>query len=192
MRIAVVSLLLAAPAAWLMATPGGRVLDRQWVSEARRLAVETPPLEAAMELGTRLGSAQPILVGLFFPAAFGAHAARTTAALAFSSCGANQVAAAGLKYATDRPRPDGSADRRNSSFPSAHASGAAGLAWVVGSRHRRWAPWMAAFALWVSSSRVFLERHYVSDVLAGAVLGILLAALALQWQDRVAHWTRPR
>jgi undecaprenyl-diphosphatase len=192
LRLLVLTLVLALPAAWLLAAPEGRALDRRTVHEARELTLASPPLELVTQLGTELGKATPLLVGLFVPAAFGAHAARTTAALGALSLGANQAVVSGLKAATGRVRPDGDDDRTNSSFPSSHASAAAGLAWVVGRRHARLAPWMGILAVWISVSRVFLERHFVSDLLAGALIGILFAALALHGQDRVARWTRPR
>jgi undecaprenyl-diphosphatase len=102
---------------------------------------------------------------------------------------AAEVVVSGLKWVTDRPRPDGGGSRANSSFPSSHAAAAAGAAWIVGARHRRLAPWFWLLALWIASSRVFLGRHHPSDVLAGALVGILLAALTLRVGGRLA-WGR--
>lgn len=191
MRLWLVTILLALPAAGLLLPPG-RELDRRLVTAAATATRGSEVLEDVMRLGTELGTREPVLFALFLPAAFGTAAARLTAATAFVSVAANQLATTGLKYATGRPRPDGDSDRKNSSFPSAHASGIAGLAWIVSVRHRRWLPWMLLLAIWISSSRIFLERHFVSDVLAGALLGIWFAALALHWQDRIASWIRPR
>ncbi len=192
MRLFLASMLLGLPTAFLLFHHDGQEMDRRLVARARAAAVASAPLDRFMQLGTVLGARDPILFALLAPAAFGAQAARVTAGLAFLSVSANQLATVGLKYASNRPRPDGDASRSNSSFPSAHASAAAGLAWIVSSRHRRLAPWMILLALWISSSRVFLERHYVSDILAGALLGILFAALALVWQDRLSEWVRSR
>ena len=191
MRLWLVTILLALPTVGLL-LPSGRDLDRQLVAAAATATRSSEALEDVMRLGTKLGAREPVLVGLFLPAAFGTAAARLTAATAFLSVVANQLATSGLKYAIGRPRPDGDGERRNSSFPSAHASGIAGLAWIVSARHRRWLPWMLLIAIWISSSRVFLERHYVSDVLAGALLGVWFAALALHWQGRIASWIRSK
>lgn len=191
MRIWLVTLLLALPTAGLL-LPAGHELDRRMVTAAATATRQSPALRQVMELGTELGTRDPVLVGLFIPAAFGTAAARVTAGLAFVSVVSNQLATTGLKAAIGRPRPDGDGHRKNSSFPSAHASGIAGLAWIVSVRHRRWLPWMLVLAVWISSSRVFLERHYVSDVLAGALLGIWFAAAALYWQDRLTAWIRSR
>jgi membrane-associated phospholipid phosphatase len=62
-----------------------------------------------------------------------------------------------------------------SSFPSGHSATAAGLvvaAWLV---HRGWSGVLAAYALAVMWSRIALEAHHLSDVLASILLAVLLA-----------------
>jgi membrane-associated phospholipid phosphatase len=62
-----------------------------------------------------------------------------------------------------------------SSFPSGHAATAVGLAaaaWLV---HRGWGAVAAVYALAVVWSRMALQCHHLSDVLASAVLSIALA-----------------
>jgi membrane-associated phospholipid phosphatase len=62
-----------------------------------------------------------------------------------------------------------------SSFPSGHAATAVGLAaaaWLV---HRGWGAVVAVYALAVVWSRMALQCHHLSDVLASAVLSIALA-----------------
>jgi len=62
-----------------------------------------------------------------------------------------------------------------SAFPSGHAGSAVGLAaaaWLV---HRGWGAVAAVYALAVMWSRIALECHHLSDVLASAVLAIPLA-----------------
>jgi membrane-associated phospholipid phosphatase len=76
-----------------------------------------------------------------------------------------------LKYAVARPRPDGS---DNKSFPSGHASGTFATATVLQRRYG----WKAgvpayAFATYVGCSRLNEGRHYLSDVVFGATLGIM-------------------
>jgi membrane-associated phospholipid phosphatase len=61
-----------------------------------------------------------------------------------------------------------------SSFPSGHAATAAGLAaaaWLV---HRGWGALAAVYALAVMWSRMALQCHHLSDVLASMVLSIAL------------------
>jgi membrane-associated phospholipid phosphatase len=65
-----------------------------------------------------------------------------------------------------------------SSFPSGHAATAAGLAaaaWLV---HRGWGAVVAVYALAVMWSRIALQCHHLSDVVASTVLAIPLAVLA--------------
>jgi undecaprenyl-diphosphatase len=64
-----------------------------------------------------------------------------------------------------------------SAFPSGHAAVAVGLAaaaWLV---HRGWGTVAAVYALAVMWSRVALQWHHLSDVLASAMLAIPLAWL---------------
>ncbi|ADI14034.1 phosphatase PAP2 family protein [Truepera radiovictrix] len=83
-----------------------------------------------------------------------------------------------------RPRPELFPDvdlwqTGSSSFPSGHATGSAALALTLYLVVSRLAPrWRAlaavlglAFALSVSASRLYLQVHYPSDVLAGLALG---------------------
>ena len=64
-----------------------------------------------------------------------------------------------------------------SSFPSGHAATAVGLAaatWLV---HRGWGALALVYALAVMWSRLALQCHHLSDVVASAVLAIPLAVL---------------
>jgi len=64
-----------------------------------------------------------------------------------------------------------------SSFPSGHSATAVGLAaaaWLV---HRGWGTLCAIYALAVMWSRIALQCHHLSDVLASTVLGITMAYL---------------
>ncbi len=74
-----------------------------------------------------------------------------------------------LKYTVKRERPDGSNDR---SFPSAHTMFAFQGATFI---HRRYGfkYAVAAYlgATFVGYSRIEADKHYLSDVLAGAVIG---------------------
>jgi len=70
---------------------------------------------------------------------------------------------------------------RSFSFFSAHAANAFGLATCtfIGLRsdkrlkYRGYAAWMFFWAFMVAVSRVFVGKHYLGDVIAGAVIGIL-------------------
>ncbi len=68
---------------------------------------------------------------------------------------------------------------QKNSFPSHHALRASVLATIFGTVFPSWLPFMIFFALVVSISRVCLEMHYLSDVVAGSCIGFLCAQLAL-------------
>ncbi|MBI4197017.1 MAG: phosphatase PAP2 family protein [Deltaproteobacteria bacterium] len=77
-----------------------------------------------------------------------------------------------LKLMTQRERPDGS---NSHSFPSAHASGSFALATVAESFY---GPWIGIpsylLATLISLSRLDSNKHVVSDVMAGALLGMVV------------------
>ncbi len=77
-----------------------------------------------------------------------------------------------LKYTVQRPRPDGS---DNLSFPSGHASAAFSLA-TVAEQHYGWKIGVPAYLLasGIGLSRIESNKHNLSDVLAGATIGIIV------------------
>lgn len=91
------------------------------------------------------------------------------------------LAVEGLKRLVNRPRPDGEHRRSNASFPSSHAANAAALAVVLSRRWRRLAPALWILAALVAGSRLYLNRHFPSDVLGGAVIGVGVGWFALRW-----------
>ncbi len=90
----------------------------------------------------------------------------------------------GLKRLTYRTRPDGSHKRSNAAFPSSHAANAFAVATVIFRRWRRWGLVAFALAAVVAWSRLYLNRHWPSDVLAGALLAVLLALVTLRALER--------
>ena len=67
----------------------------------------------------------------------------------------------------------------SNSFPSHHALRVSMLAAIFGTAYPSWWPFLIFSATVVSISRIYLERHYPSDVLAGSFIGFLCARLAL-------------
>lgn len=84
----------------------------------------------------------------------------------------------GLKEVVDRTRPDG----RPYSFPSGHTANAFLGAHLAFKEFKDSAPVLAysgyAMAAFVGASRVYNNRHWVCDVLAGAGIGILSVELS--------------
>jgi membrane-associated phospholipid phosphatase len=83
-----------------------------------------------------------------------------------------------LKYATHRPRPDGS-DKL--SFPSGHTSNA--FAWAtVGAHYYGWRLAVPGYLLagLIGVSRMEIRAHHLSDVLAGAGIGYIVGRTAIR------------
>jgi membrane-associated phospholipid phosphatase len=96
-----------------------------------------------------------------------------------------------LKYMVGRRRPDGTLDRKNASFPSSHASSAFAFAVTLARYYPEQGPAILETACFVAISRVYLERHYPTDILAGAAIGVTAAAISelyLSW----LHFDRER
>ncbi|WP_307861896.1 phosphatase PAP2 family protein [Nocardioides sp. SYSU D00065] len=90
------------------------------------------------------------------------------------------VVAPASKHVLDRPRPSWAepvVELSSLSYPSGHATAAAtaAVALVLVVRHRAAACAALVLAVSVAASRVFLGVHYLSDVVAGSLLGSLLA-----------------
>jgi len=100
----------------------------------------------------------------------------------------------GIKFLVKRRRPEGEwgGIYRNTdphSFPSGHAARAFLIA-VVGSAL---GPAWLGILLWIWAPLVALARvsmgvHYVSDVVAGAALGVVIALIGLQIYEPIFMW----
>jgi membrane-associated phospholipid phosphatase len=82
----------------------------------------------------------------------------------------SQIFVQGAKFAAERTRPDGSNDF---SFPSGHTASAFATATVL-QEHFGWKAGLPAYAFagFVGASRMASNKHYLSDVLVGAGIGI--------------------
>jgi membrane-associated phospholipid phosphatase len=153
----------------------------QQVVQAHRAGWLERPMRAATEVGKPVVVTSALLGIAVFDLAEGVPLAR----VALVSAVVVNLVVEGVKRATNRTRPDGDDNRANSSFPSSHAANAFALAVIFARRWRRGAPWFFVAALVVSASRVYLNRHFTSDVVAGAVIGAgltLVVARRMRWR----------
>lgn len=83
--------------------------------------------------------------------------------------------------------PDFHLNRGKTSFPSGHTMSAFALysllSLMLGQENKRWGLAFSMLAMLVGISRIFLVQHFLIDVLAGAVLGLLLSGLV--WQAAI-------
>jgi undecaprenyl-diphosphatase len=147
--------------------------------EARR-----PALEAPMRFLSRACNGTTLCAGLLAVAIFDPVAGIETAKTALLVLVPTNAAVELIKRVTDRTRPDGEHRPSNASFPSSHAANIFALAVVLGRRWRRALPLFLLVAVAVSYSRVYLDRHYASDVLVGAALGAAIAIAVARWRAR--------
>lgn len=84
-----------------------------------------------------------------------------------------------VKRLADRPRPDGS---NNYSFPSGHTATAFAAAELLNQEYRDVSPWIGYAGYTVATAtgifRLYNNKHWLSDVVSGAGVGIASAKLA--------------
>ena len=150
-----------------------------WDQEVRTACRQRILPEPLAKVGQYYGFGTSYLAGAVFILSdgFGScsqnHQERLDSWQTFSEAYLLTIAGTGaIKLVTHRLRPDGSS---HDSFPSGHASASACTAAHLGSRygHRAGIP-STALALVTSLSRIHHDRHWFSDVLAGALLGGLV------------------
>ena len=97
----------------------------------------------------------------------------------------------GLKYLAGRSRPCDLDDLGvtpafygpgydGNSFPSGHAAFAFMLAAVAAAYFPRWRRPAYVLAVLIASGRLLLDKHFLSDVIVGALVGYLIARLLLR------------
>jgi undecaprenyl-diphosphatase len=157
-------------------------LDQRLQDEMQ--SARRPALESPMRFFSRACNGTTLCAGLLAVALFDPVMGVETARTALLVLAPTNLIVEGLKRATDRTRPDGEHKPSNASFPSSHAANIFALAVVLGRRWRRAVPLLLAVALLVGISRIYLNRHWTSDVVAGAAIGVLTALLVTRWRER--------
>ena len=156
----------------------------QSLDDSVRAAVQAsrrPALERPMRTASDIGKPAVVFGVLLAVAAFGGPAGPATAREVLLAAGLTNLAVEGTKRLTNRARPDGEHKRSNAAFPSSHAANAFVIAASLSLRHRRWAVPLGLGAAVVAYSRLYLDRHWLSDVTAGALLGLGVALLVHRW-----------
>jgi len=142
-------------------------------------------MDVLMEIASQLGTAESGLAICLILSTYGGRKEKDASKLAFTSMAASALMVAVLKYAVDRERPGGGGDRWNSSFPSGHACGSMAFATVFSSYYSEYRPAFYSAAVLIAISRVYLGRHYPSDVILGAAIGYLSSKLILHYGEKL-------
>ena len=118
------------------------------------------------------------------------HDAACISALAFASAGLIEFS---LKHLVGRPRPGAALASAGllgpsfapdiDSFPSGHATSVFAVATVFAAYYPRLRWPLYALAAAIALGRVYLARHYVSDIIAGAALGAIVAACLYRYRQ---------
>ena len=133
-----------------------------------------PSVDVTFEAGELLGGSLVQFGGAFLTYGVGQFAPQSELAALGRDLVRAQVVTAGvtqlLKYSVRRERPDGSS---RTSFPSGHSSGTFASAAVFQQRYG-WKAGLPAFgvAAYVAASRLSENKHYLSDVVFGAAIGL--------------------
>lgn len=173
-------------AAWLFAGVHSRVASNQLlgVDYAARdwaMARRHPALIAFFEVLSWAGQG-PVLISLAAIAAWFISRSKTLVVLVLLCGFASQEMVSGLKDAFARMRPPtGLAVKESLSFPSGHVSGTAAVMTLLSFaalRHRRHRVLVitagAVLVIVTAFSRMFLDVHWLSDVMGGTFVGAAL------------------
>ncbi len=76
------------------------------------------------------------------------------------------------------------------SFPSQHAAFAIALLPIIIKQMNKWKYFYIALAIFIGISRLYLQAHYFSDIIAGALVGYIIAWCVLTFKDKYRYFTQ--
>jgi len=174
--------------ACLVIVPGfsrAESLDSRWYHQIHD-RWHSSTLDPVMKGATKAGDASVGMALCLAGETFGKKREKESAKLAVVALGGSGLVVEGLKGMVNRPRPDGEQSGRwDSSFPSGHATGAFAFATVISARYRKLAIPAYLGATVIGLSRIYLGRHYPSDVATGAALGVASGILVIKFQKPI-------
>jgi len=172
----------------------------EWVRSLQGLWIERIG-DAGYVIGS--GASLVVISGLFVVVGYKRNnlAWRLTGLRGWAAHAVTAVLVQSLKHGIGRPRPrlhredefftGPGLESGFDSFPSGHASASFAVAAVVARCHPALAWPVYALAGFVAVTRVFRGSHFVSDALAGAVLGLVVGTLAAtpvpEWKAALRH-----
>ena len=140
------------------------------------------PLGTAMEVVTEFGDPKTMMGLSILLMAYGGDKPRETGRLLSSTFIGGGLVVFGIKQSIRRERPLED-ELGHPSFPSGHTSIAFSMATILGHQYPRWRIPLYVGAGLVGLSRIYLGRHYASDVLMGAAVGTITGTVV--WRNRI-------
>ena len=162
-------------------------LDRDIFDAIYDAPPQSEPLGTIMEVGTYFGDGRTMLGVSLLLMAYGGDENRETGRLMTSTFISTGVIVWGMKEIIGRKRP---LDKvvGNPAFPSGHTAYAFAGATLLGARYPKLRIPLYIGAGLVGVTRIYLGRHYASDVIAGAAVGTITGALVSRHRGTLLSW----
>ena len=148
---------------------------------------QSEPLGTIMEVGTYFGDGRTMLGVSLLLMAYGGDKNRETGRLMTSTFISTGVIVWGMKEIIGRKRPLDEVVG-NPAFPSGHTAYAFAGATLLGARYPKLRIPLYIGAGLVGVTRIYLGRHYASDVIAGAAVGTITGALVSRHRGMLLSW----
>ena len=148
---------------------------------------QSEPLGTIMEVGTYFGDGRAMLGVSLLLMAYGGDENRETGRLMTSTFISTGVIVWGMKEIIGRKRPLDDVVG-NPAFPSGHTAYAFAGATLLGARYPKLRIPLYIGAGLVGVTRIYLGRHYASDVIAGAAVGTITGALVSRHRGTLLSW----
>ena len=148
---------------------------------------QSEPLGTIMEVGTYFGDGRTMLGVSLLLMAYGGDENRETGRLLTSTFISTGVIVWGMKEIIGRKRPLDE-EVGNPAFPSGHTAYAFAGATLLGNRYPKLRIPLYIGAGLVGLTRIYLGRHYASDVIAGAAVGTITGALVSRHRGTLLEW----
>ena len=148
---------------------------------------QNEPLGTIMEVGTYFGDGRTMLGVSLLLMAYGGDKNRETGRLLTSTFISTGAIVWGMKEIIGRKRPLDDVVG-NPAFPSGHTAYAFAGATLLGNRYPKLRIPLYIGAGLVGVTRIYLGRHYASDVIAGAAVGTITGALVSRHRGTLLEW----